>query len=157
MAVVRVKEMDECRFAQPWWLRRQVGRVRNGALPKAESAFREEEIFEDAAGADQREEITRVEQFQHLDRNECGWHIKQSIMECAPFSQLSGERTSTTISTGPSINFSIDARRCLVPFQDGAAVDEDGLVPGFPAGPTLPRLSECVLRAVFCFFRGGIT
>ncbi len=60
MAVVRVKEMDECRLAEPWWLGRQVGSVRDNRLPKLLSVLREEEVLEDTTRADKRAYITRV-------------------------------------------------------------------------------------------------
>ena len=48
--------------------------------------------------------------------------------ERAVISVHSSWRTSTTMSTGPSMNFSSDARRRLAPFQDGvvatSVVDE---------------------------------
>ena len=63
-------------------------------------------------------------------------------------SKLSSWRTSTTMSTGPSTNFSRDARRGLAPFQDGTIADGDEA--------TLSASEGCALRVVFCFFRGGI-
>lgn len=60
VAVVRAKETNECGLAELWWLRMQIGGVCDDSLLKSVSVLREEEVLENAIGANEREEVARV-------------------------------------------------------------------------------------------------